>query len=445
MNFNIIVCTDKKNGIGKEGKMPWHNIVDLEHFKKVTTSTPIPHMQNAVIMGRVTHESIGKPLPNRLNIIISSKTNPNILTFKTLYESLVYLKTQSINQVFVIGGEALYREAVRSPFFDKLYITKIDADYGCDRFFPEIKYNIIHKTLIHNMEFIYSQPVQNGEREYLLLLNKVLHANKLRATRSGNTISVFDNSSLTFNLNNEFPLLTSKKVPFRLIFEELLFFLRGDTNTKKLEEKQVNIWKGNTSKEFLESRNLNYLEGEMGPLYGFQLRKYAGDYLHNHNTGYDQLKDIIHQLKHDPTSRRILMTTFNPKEVQNSVLAPCHGIAIQFYVDDNKLSCHMYQRSGDLFLGVPFNISSYALLTYILAKLCNMQPDRLIMTFGDIHIYETHIEQVKEQISRTIYDFPQLKITKELNNISDIEKLEYIDIELYNYQCHPPIKAAMNI
>ena len=227
------------------------------------------------------------------------------------------------------------------------------------------------------------------------------------------------------------------------IVEELLFFLRGDTNSKKLDEKGVKIWNPNTTREFLDNLGLtDYQEGEMGPMYGYQWRNFNKPYKKEGN-GYDQLATCIELIKNNPTNRRILMTTFNPLQLNESVLAPCHSIVIQFYVNNDRLSCHMYQRSADTFLGLPFNIASTSLLTYIMAKVTNLKPGEVIISLGDTHLYDDHVEAALKQLDRTPMEFPKLNILKELNNLDDIENLTLTDFELVNYQSHPGIKAAM--
>ena len=184
----------------------------------------------------------------------------------------------------------------------------------------------------------------------------------------------------------------------------------------------------------------------MSPVYGYQWRYFNKPYKSeesNSNDGYDQLANCIELIKNNPTNRRILMTAYNPLQLNESVLAPCHSIIIQFYVSDNSLSCHMYQRSADTFLGLPFNIASTSLLTYIIAKVTNLEPGEVIISLGDTHLYKEHIESAKEQLCRNPYDFPKLKINKNLETIEDIENLEFSDFELIDYKYHPTIKAKM--
>ena len=223
------------------------------------------------------------------------------------------------------------------------------------------------------------------------------------------------------------------------------FLLNKSTDNRILKDKKVNIWNANASREFLDSRGLDYCEDDLGPVYGFQWRHFGAEYV-DYNTDYtgkgsDQLKYIINLIKNDPNSRRIIMSSWNPPDLDKMALPPCH-VLCQFYVNtvENKLDCQLYQRSGDMFLGVPFNIASYSYLTCILAKLTGYQPGRLIHILGDTHIYDSHIEAVCTQIKRIPYPFPKLIISDECNNIDNICE-EYFTIE--NYISHEKISAPM--
>ncbi len=265
-------------------------------------------------------------------------------------------------------------------------------------------------------------------------------------------------AQLRFSLeNNKVPLLTTKKVFTKGIIEELLFFLRGETDTKKLEAKGVNIWKGNTTREFLDKINLKHFpEGNMGKMYGHQWRKFgAHDEVLDYESGVyestpqgiDQIQSVLNLLKNDPNSRRIVVNSWNTTDLPKMCLAPCHPM-FQFYVSNgNELSCCFYMRSCDLFLGFPFNLLSYAILTRIIAQTVGMKAKEVIFMGGDVHIYKSHFEQVRTQISRQgdSFPFPTMNIFKELNTIEDIEKLEFLDFEFEGYQCHPPIKAEMAV
>lgn len=283
-----------------------------------------------------------------------------------------------------------------------------------------------------------------NEKVYLDALRDVLENGELRKTRNSNTISKFS-IKLDFDIRNSFPLLTTKKVYWKGVLHELLWFIKGDTNAKNLENNDVNIWNGNSSREFLDSLRLyDYEEGDCGPIYGFQWRHFGTQYKgydYNYNGfGIDQLQNCINLIKTDPMSRRIFMSAWNPVQLNDMCLPPCH-VSYQFYVNNkNELSCNMYQRSGDMFLGIPFNIASVSLLVYILAMATDKKPGSVSIIIGDAHIYESHIEQVKEQLERIPYEEPLLKINKKFTNINDYK---YENFEIIDYKCHHAIKAVM--
>lgn len=281
------------------------------------------------------------------------------------------------------------------------------------------------------------------EQNYLNLLDRVISEGNKRDDRTGvGTKSIFG-TTLKFSLeNNQVPILTTKKMFLKGIIEELLFFLRGESDTKILESKGVNIWKGNTSKEFLNNRGLSYLdEGNMGKMYGKQWRDWGGT---ENKKGIDQIKNVIDLINNDPDSRRIMVSSLNVGELDEMVLHPCHPF-FQFYVNNDYLSCCFFMRSVDLFLGFPFNLASYSILTHIIAKVTNKIPKDITFFAGDSHVYLSHLKQVETQTNRIPFDFPNIKINKELNNIEDIEKLKFDDFEILNYKYHKRIKAIMSI
>ena len=285
--------------------------------------------------------------------------------------------------------------------------------------------------------------MNSEEKQYLEQLKNILDNGFVTDDRTGvGTKSLFGRQ-MKFKLDSHFPLLTTKKMFTKGIIEELLWFLNGETNSKILEEKGVNIWKGNTSQEFIDKLGLNYIEGDGGPIYGFNFRHYGAEYIDcktKYTTGLDQIKEVLRMLKEEPNSRRIIINLWNPTIINKMVLPPCH-VLYQFRVYGNKLSCSLYQRSGDMGLGIPFNIASASLLTCILAKLSNLEPYELIHTIGDAHIYLNHEEALKDQISREPYDFPTLKIVD--RNQKTVEDFRLEDFIFENYKSHS--KIAMNM
>ena len=273
-------------------------------------------------------------------------------------------------------------------------------------------------------------------KQYQDLLQHIKENGVEKKDRTGTgTISVFG-YQMKFDLKNGFPLVTSKKLHLRSIIYELIWFINGGTNINYLNENGVSIWD--------EWANKN---GELGPIYGAQWRNWNND-------GIDQLNDVISSLKENPSSRRMIVTAWNPNIIPNTkktfsenvkegkaALPPCHAF-FQFYVADNKLSCQMYQRSADVFLGVPFNIASYSLLTYMIAQVCELEVGEFIHTLGDANIYLNHIEQVDLQLTRDPLELPRLELNPKIKNIEDFK---YEDIEIVNYKFHPPIKGKISI
>lgn len=263
-------------------------------------------------------------------------------------------------------------------------------------------------------------------QQYHDLLQHILDHGTRKEDRTGTgTISVFG-YQMRFDLQHGFPLLTTKKLHLKSIIYELLWFIQGDTNVRYLQEHGVKIWD-----EWARE------DGSLGPVYGKQWRKWES----KDGQIFDQLQDVIHQIKTNPDSRRMLVSAWNVGELHEMALMPCHTM-FQFYVANGQLSCQLYQRSADVFLGVPFNIASYALLTMMIAQVCGLQVGEFVHTFGDVHIYNNHIEQVKLQLSRTPYPLPKLLINPERKHIEDFV---YEDFTLENYQFHPHIKGDVAV
>lgn len=263
-------------------------------------------------------------------------------------------------------------------------------------------------------------------QQYHDLLKHILANGSVKTDRTGTgTVSCFG-YQMRFNLAEGFPLVTTKKLHLKSIIYELLWFLKGDTNIAYLKEHGVSIWNEWANEE-----------GNLGPVYGKQWRSWAGA----DGKTYDQIKDVLYQLKNNPDSRRMIVSAWNVAELPQMALMPCHSL-FQFYVADGKLSCQLYQRSADVFLGVPFNIASYALLTMMMAQVCGLQYGDFVHSFGDVHIYSNHTEQVKLQLSREPYPLPVMKLNPEVKDLFDFT---FEDFTLENYQCHPAIKAPVAV
>ncbi|MBJ05048.1 MAG: thymidylate synthase [Flavobacteriales bacterium] len=262
-------------------------------------------------------------------------------------------------------------------------------------------------------------------KQYLKLLDDVLNNGTKKTDRTGTgTISIFGHQS-KYDLEKSFPLVTTKKIHLKSVIYELLWFLKGSTNIKYLTDNNVKIWN-----EWADEK------GELGPVYGHQWRSWTK----SNGEKIDQIKNLIHDIKNNPDSRRLIVSAWNVGDIPEMALPPCHSL-FQFYINNNKLSCQLYQRSADVFLGVPFNIASYALLTMMIAQVCNLKPGQFIHTLGDAHLYLNHLDQARLQLSRSPKPCPSIKIKKR----NSIFEFEYEDFELIDYDPHPHIKAPIAI
>ena len=262
--------------------------------------------------------------------------------------------------------------------------------------------------------------------EYLQLLDNILQNGESKNDRTGTgTLSIFG-YQMRFDLSKGFPLVTTKKLHIRSIVYELLWFLSGDTNIRYLNDNGVSIWN-----EWADNN------GDLGPVYGKQWRSWSTP----NNETIDQISNLLVNIRKNPDSRRHIISAWNVSDVENMALPPCHCL-FQFYVSNNKLSCHLYQRSADVFLGVPFNIASYALLTHMIAHVSNLKVGDFVHTFGDAHIYTNHIEQVKMQLQRKPMNLPKIELNNSINNLFDFQ---YEDIKIIDYESHPHIKAKVAV
>lgn len=462
MIYNIIAACDLDRGIGLKGSIPWKLPSDLKKFRELTNG-------HCVVMGRKTWESLPdkfKPLPNRYNIIMS-RAHHEVSSLSDGYwcdsfDDLDRVLASCVPEiVFFIGGSMIYEEASKRYPIENFNLTQIYSRYGCDTFLPLFdlnEYDLIHSEMCYENETGYrfqSFHIKSGikpcyeENSYLDLLRDILSHGIYRDDRTGTgTLSLFKGCQLHFSLKDHFPILTTKRVFWRGACEELLFFFTGKTNVKQLQDKNVHIWDGNTSREYLDKIGHGHRQvGDLGKFYGFQWRHWGADYTDCDSDytghGYDQIHGLIRDIKQTPVSRRLMITSWNPTDLSEMCLPPCH-VLYQFYVDiENKtLSCSMYQRSADTILGVPFNIVGTALFTSLLAKTCDLNPGSITITFGDAHIYANHISQALEQISRTPTEFPQLTIK---NKKERLEDYTMDDIEITGYYPQGKIEAKMAV
>jgi dihydrofolate reductase/thymidylate synthase len=492
-SISVIVATTQKGGIGQDGNLPWKLPEDMAHFKKVTLAAA-PGKMNAVVMGRKTWESIPdkfKPLPGRINVVLSRKAaepyfaSPypaDVLVASSVAEALKQLGTRDdVSEVFAIGGESVYKEALEMPQCARIFLTRIAKDIECDAFFPAFdeklfRISYVSKTKVREelpYDFVVYDRIPEGEEskdagvsspspsmlalggmnqflheeyQYLNLIRDICANGATMGDRTGTgTVSLFG-TSMRFDLRKSFPLLTTKRVFFRGLMEELLWFIKGDTNANHLSEQGVKIWDGNGSREFLDKRGLSHREqGDLGPVYGFQWRHFGAKYVDMHTDyagqGVDQLADCIKKIKEDPTDRRILLSAWNPADLSLMALPPCHMFC-QFYVANGELSCLMYQRSADIGLGVPFNIASYALLTCMMAQVCGLKPGDFIHNMGNTHVYANHVEPLKTQLERTPRPFPVLRMNPD---VKDIDGFKASDFEVLGYNPHGKIAMDMAV
>jgi len=486
MKYNIIVSLNNHNLIGENDDLLINSKKDLRNFQKITTDRENTSNKNIIIMGRKTWFSIPpakRPLKDRINIILTTThlfpESDDVKSFGSLEKAFEYSASLG-GHIFVIGGAQVFNECCKKEFIDdldKLYITRFDDNYlprNTTHSFPiklmnnmvllnesekiheicersplmltgkdktETYWGIVNDQPTKSVSFTFSvyqkiEKINNEEYQYLNLLKKVVEEGCETDSRNSKVYSLFG-ERMVYDLRKGFPLITTKFVGYKTILRELLWFISGSTSNKDLTDKKVHIWNQNSTREFLDERGLDYEEGDLGPVYGFQWRHFGAEYVSQdtdyRGKGIDQLKNVIHLLKTDPQSRRIIMNSWNVSDIDKMALPPCH-VMCQFNVNqrDGTLNCQLYQRSGDMFLGVPFNIASYAFLTHILAKITGYQVGNLIHVLGDAHIYESHIGSVKTQLDRIPHQFPELIISPEVTDIDELKE-EYFTIKNYNH------------
>jgi dihydrofolate reductase / thymidylate synthase len=463
--FSIIVAVDKNGGIAKSGYMPWNCRSDMKFFRDMT----VGHKRNVVIMGRKTYETIPvehRPLRDRECVVISRSLkqaeHPSVTVCTSLIEAfgLIGNRVKKYDEIFVAGGETIYQEVVRDFLYlcSKIYVTKFKREYDCDQFFPidnlkemieaESFFQSPQKTRDFTRYFI-APKIQHQEYTYLNVLQDILDNGEKRSDRTSvGTVSKFG-VRMEFDISKRLPVITTRKISYDQIIKELLFFVSGKTDTKILSSQGVKIWEANTTRKFLDSRKLEYDEGDMGTSYGFQWRHWGAEYIgadgNYTGQGIDQLQNLIDNIRNDPFSRRHILSAWNVSQLDEMALPPCHLLA-QFYVSADRkfLDCQMYQRSGDCFLGVTWNITSYCILTYMIAHLTQLRPRKFIHVIGDAHIYNNHVSQVSKLIARVPKPFPILRFRKSAS-IHEIDDFEFNSFALEGYDSWPSISGKMAV
>lgn len=465
MELNLIVHQNNQGIIGINGQLLCSIKEDLQWFRRITSSSS----KNVIIMGYNTWESLPtKPLPGRKNIVISKQHQENLVdmdceSFVSLEDSFDYLQSIDVGKVFIIGGGQLYSHVMMNhrDKISRIYKTESDISYN-----PKDGDNIVYFNCLelpYKISFekqcrgkmydstemesisckfhIYQTHENKNENQYLELLRKVMECGDIKQTRNSKVYSLFG-EKMVFDLREGFPLLTSKKMGWKTILRELLWFLSGSTNNNDLNENKVHIWDKN-AEEYYSRSDLE--EGDLGPVYGFQWRHFGADYV-DCNTDYrqkgvDQINYIISEIKSNPTSRRLIFSSWNPVDLPHMALPPCH-VMTQFNIDveGGWIDAQLYQRSGDMFLGVPFNIASYSFLLHIIGNITGYKPRYLHHVIGDAHIYECHKSSVGKQLSRGTYPSPHIEISKKLTNIDDIQEENFV---ITGYRSDGRINAEM--
>ncbi|TXG52185.1 hypothetical protein EZV62_021354 [Acer yangbiense] len=538
--YQVVVAATRDMGIGKDGVLPWRLPSDLKFFKELTVTTSDPGKKNAIVMGRKTWESIPskyRPLPGRLNVVLTRSgsfdisTDENVVICGSILSALELLAQAPylllIEKVFFIGGGQILRDSLNAPGCDAIHITEIETSMECDTFIPAIDCSLFqpwyssqplsengirfsfvtyarvknfaigtttanselegngssnyNKSEVKNFAFLPKLILEkHDEYMYLRLVKEIISSGNQKddRTRTG-TLSKFG-CQMKFNLRRSFPLLTTKRVFWRGVVEELLWFISGSTNAKikshwLFYRRKAYIYGMEMHPEttltgkclatrflcildhyfvqenptdvsiFLSIGLVNREDGDLGPVYGFQWRHFGASYTNMHadysGQGFDQLLDVIDKIKNSPDDRRIILSAWNPSDLKLMALPPCHMFA-QFHVANGELSCQMYQRSADMGLGVPFNIASYALLTCMIAHVCSLVPGDFIHVIGDAHVYKNHVRPLQEQLQKLPRPFPILRINPEKK---DIDSFVASDFELTGYDPHQKIEMKMAV
>lgn len=431
MIYSVIDLVDAKKCVMDPREAP------AEYFEWLHNITSSPN--STIVMTRELWNQ-HPPILSKL-IVIDDGAIPGVTTVQSYYDLDKVLLRKGVEHVYFMGGNARWKYPISFYHVTEVFVASCSTIPA-----PSITGNVItssayptHRSRSFTTEITQCQGI---EEKYLDLLRHVLcdgehvHAN--------HTLEVHGNVSLSFNLRNGFPLLTTKRMFYRGIVEELLFMISGKTDNRILQGKGVHIWDANSTREYLDRAGLPHLdENDLGKFYGFQWRHWGAEYngMNEDYTGkgVDQLGELIDGIRTSPHSRRHIISAWNAADLKNVCLPPCH-VLYQFHVSGNTLSCTMYQRSADLFLGIPFNIASTSLLTHMIAATCGLKATNITMYFGNAHIYTEHIAQVNEQLRRTAYKLPWFRVKNRKDNI---DEYTIDDFELRDYKSHFAITAPL--
>lgn len=496
--LGAIFASTQSLGIGRNNGLPWGRIrEDMTLFRNVTTRTVGEQKRNAVVMGHHTFQSMdSKPLPNRFNVVLTSRAEEmrsletSDVKFASSLEQAVRVceELDSVEKIYVIGGGKVYNELFKKSAdlqLDDLYWSyvrvgdSLQTDANLDKkalhkligrmrsvqllkqpsqlqtlsnekkpfVLETYRYSTSEPRQPQQANYFLSQPIErHPEQQYLELLDRLRSAPEVRDRTGVGTKQLFGHM-MRFNVGESFPLLTTKKVHFHSIVEELLWFIRGSTFNGELQEKGVKIWNGNSSKEFLAAQGLPYEEGDLGPIYGFQWRHFGAEYS-NHRADYsgkgvDQLRWVVEEMRRNPASRRLIVSAWNPLHMDRMALPPCH-VLFQFNIEGRKLNMSMYQRSADVGLGVPFNIASYSLLLCLVADFLGLERGEFVYFIGCAHIYLNHVDALEQQLRRTPFPFPDLDIRPRAPK-TFLDQYSADEIQLKYYYAHEPLKMKMAV
>jgi thymidylate synthase len=465
--FNLLGVISKNYKMQGDD-LPWSNSLYRDYFANKIKG-------GILLMGRKTWESIPvgqRTFEDSITVVLSNQymKYQELGTDQLIFTNMFCVWNEIIpsnpnRDVWVVGGREVYASLLTQC--KTLYLTVLEKSIKSQMDFPNIPeiYEITEYTekrwveseqcFYRNFKFVRNEASKSRdhEKQYLARMREILETGRGRDDRTGvGTIGLFGGQQ-RYDVSKYLPILTTKFVPIKLIIKELLWFLRGETDAKILQKQGVHIWDGNSSREFLDKRGLtHYEEGDIGPGYGMSMRhfgaKYEGCKADYTGKGFDQIQYILDLLKNDPFSRRIYMSNWNPSELANMALPPCH-VSFQLYVEEDDkgerhLSGHLYQRSSDYFLAANYNLVSYTILLYILAKMTGYKPKDMFMSFGDVHIYKNHIEQANQQLMRHPRPQPILLLSDTIKDKS-IDDITVEDFELLCYLHHPAIQAAMAV